>query len=214
MKRRDLILAVSLELFNEEGEANLSAVDIANELDISPGNLYYHYKGKEEIISALFDSFEQNLTTVLQKSVDSNESLEDFWLYFYIIFEQIYSYRFFYRNLTDLLQKHPQLDRRFRRLLELQYGLIEGLLRRLADEGVIEKASAVDMGVAALTNNTMMIFTHWFEYQGLRNLNMKQHEFIQSAILQVMSLLAPYLGERALLFMQQCNELYQRDKPG
>ena len=39
MKRRDVILEVSLVLFNQEGEANLSAVDIANELDISPGNL-------------------------------------------------------------------------------------------------------------------------------------------------------------------------------
>mgnify|MGYP006189992069 CR=1 FL=1 len=50
MKTRDRILEVSLLLFNEEGESGLSSVDIANALEISPGNLYYHFKGKDAII--------------------------------------------------------------------------------------------------------------------------------------------------------------------
>jgi len=43
------ILSTALELFNNEGEAQVSSVDIASVMGISPGNLYYHYKGKDEI---------------------------------------------------------------------------------------------------------------------------------------------------------------------
>ena len=61
MKTRDKILLTSLKLFNDEGEPSVTTVDIANELDISPGNLYYHFHGKEAIIAELFDAFEVEL---------------------------------------------------------------------------------------------------------------------------------------------------------
>lgn len=66
MKTREKILLASLALFNDEGEANVTTVDIANELDISPGNLYYHFHGKEEIIEELFSAFELELSDILQ----------------------------------------------------------------------------------------------------------------------------------------------------
>jgi len=45
LKTADRILETACALFNEEGEHNVSASDIAIALDISPGNLYYHFKG-------------------------------------------------------------------------------------------------------------------------------------------------------------------------
>ena len=62
MKTREKILYASLALFNDEGEQNVTTVDIAAAIDISPGNLYYHFKGKPLIILELYEAFAVSYT--------------------------------------------------------------------------------------------------------------------------------------------------------
>jgi len=213
MKRRDVILEVSLRLFNEEGEASLSAVDISNELDISPGNLYYHFKGKEEIVAALYEQFEAGIILLLKDTKEAGDTLEEHWLHLYVVLEYIYHYRFFFRNITDLLQKYTVIDSRFHRLVEQQYQSIHTMLNNLLDEGVLAGGDT-EIRIDELADNMMLIYTHWFEFQNLRKRQLDQHQFIQSAILQIMTLLAPYMGDLQRQFMEECNTLYQRDKQG
>ena len=55
------IIENSLILFNEQGERNISTNHIAAHLGISPGNLYYHFKNKDEIIVQLFKRYSNAL---------------------------------------------------------------------------------------------------------------------------------------------------------
>lgn len=214
MKRREQILLVSLALFNDEGEANLSAVDIANELDISPGNLYYHFKGKDELVTELYGRFEEGVELLLRDGIEARASLEEYWLHLYVIFEHIYHYRFFFRNITDLLQKYQGVEPRFRRLMEQQTRWVKQLLTGLLQEGVITDPHMVKERIEQLADSIMLLFTHWFQFQNLRNRKLDQHDFIQSAILQIMTLLAPYMGDLQLQFMEACSDLYHREKRG
>ena len=59
---RGEILEVTLDLFNRFGEPNVSTTLISAELSISPGNLYYHYPAKDELINSLFDRYERSLS--------------------------------------------------------------------------------------------------------------------------------------------------------
>ena len=77
MKTAERILVVATELFNERGERNVTASDIALELDISPGNLYYHYKGKDGILSALFSRCYRELAGMLAAPILEEAFLED-----------------------------------------------------------------------------------------------------------------------------------------
>ena len=90
-KTKEKILKTALGLFNNEGESAVSAVDIACVMGISPGNLYYHYKGKDEIIIQLFRDFEEEIRQVLSSTIRAPLKLEDNWVYLYIIFEEILS---------------------------------------------------------------------------------------------------------------------------
>ena len=65
MKTAQRILLTATRLFNEQGERNVTANDIALELDISSGNLYYHFKGKDGILSALFADYYRELASLL-----------------------------------------------------------------------------------------------------------------------------------------------------
>ena len=64
------ILEVTLDLFNRFGEPNVSTTLISAELNISPGNLYYHYPAKDELINSLFDRYEATLSQLLHAAED------------------------------------------------------------------------------------------------------------------------------------------------
>ena len=85
------ILEVTLDLFNRFGEPNVSTTLISAELGISPGNLYYHYPAKDELINALFDRYERGLNDLLH-AADSVRNVEDAWLFFHMLFELIKSH--------------------------------------------------------------------------------------------------------------------------
>src|SRR5207237_9869654 len=98
------ILEVTLDLFNRFGEPNVSTTLISAELNISPGNLYYHYPAKDELINSLFDRFEKSLNELLN-AADNVRNVEDAWLFFHMRFSLIWQYRCLSRHLTDLFGK-------------------------------------------------------------------------------------------------------------
>ena len=111
------ILEVTLALFNRFGEPNVSTTLISAELNISPGNLYYHYPAKDELINALFNRFERELGDLLNAS-DDVRNVEDAWFFVHSLFELIWQYRFLYRDLNDLLSKNRRLETHFQLVLK------------------------------------------------------------------------------------------------
>ena len=87
MKTRERILECTLALFNALGEPNVTTLQIANELEISPGNLYYHFHGKEPLILGLFERFEDELTPLLDPPDELQLAPEDYWLFLHLIAE-------------------------------------------------------------------------------------------------------------------------------
>jgi AcrR family transcriptional regulator len=86
-KTRDRILDLSLAMFNERGEPNVTTNHIADELEISPGNLYYHFRNKDDIVEHLFARYEARMDQVLISPEDRLPTLEDIWLQLHMAFE-------------------------------------------------------------------------------------------------------------------------------
>ena len=99
------ILEVTLALFNRFGEPNVSTTLISAELGISPGNLYYHYPAKDELVNTLFDRHAQALSELMPAAAGV-ENVEDAWLFLHMLFEATWEYRFLYRDINDLLSKN------------------------------------------------------------------------------------------------------------
>jgi len=206
MKTRDRILATSLMLFNEEGEQNVTTVDIANEMDISPGNLYYHFHGKESIVDELYNQYDSELTALLRQSIADPLSLENHWYFMYVIFEELYKFRFFYLNSADLMLRYPDIQKRFRRLIQLKVFTFQELSKNLIDQSP-DQVGKVDMQL--LAENIAMSLIYWFPYQHLIHPELDSSELIHKGVYHILSLLAPYSGNSQREFIETLQELYK-----
>ena len=205
MKTRDRILHTSLYLFNEEGEQNVTTVDIANEMDISPGNLYYHFKGKESIIDTLYAQFDRQLSLLLHQSINDPLNLEEHWLFIYVVFEEVYKFRFFYLNSTELMMRYPDIERKFRRLINVKHKTIETLCLSLIGKDAL-KAEHVD--IQWLTESIGLTVLYWFPYQTLIHPNLSAEQQIHKAVHHVLKLLLPYTGEKRTNLAYAIDALY------
>jgi AcrR family transcriptional regulator len=118
MKTRERILFTSQDLFNRFGETNIGTVDISAELDISPGNLYYHFSNKEAIIFELFNRLDDHMSQALSATETSITHPINAWLHLKLIFELIWNHRFVYRDTHHLIAKDQRLQKRFHLLLK------------------------------------------------------------------------------------------------
>ncbi|MEL6323106.1 MAG: TetR/AcrR family transcriptional regulator [Pseudomonadota bacterium] len=207
MKTRDRILEASRLLFNEEGEADQSAVDIANVLNISPGNLYYHFKGKDAIIRALYDEFDAEMRIVLAGSRGRIRSIEDNWVYAYILLEETYDFRFFYRNLGPLLDRYPDLAGRFRRLVKDKRAAIRAILTELSATGVIYLE---DRLAEALTDQLLKTVVFWLSLEQIEESGLPPAHLIHKTVFQMMLLVVPYMGAEGEIVLRRMIKYYER----
>jgi AcrR family transcriptional regulator len=159
------ILEVTLDLFNRFGEPNVSTTLISAELNISPGNLYYHYPAKDELINSLFGRYEKALGEILQ-AADGVENVEDAWLFFHMLFELIWSYRFLYRDLNDLLSKNRRLETHFQFVLKNKARAMHALLDGLSRHGAM-RISVTD--AAPVATSMVVVVTYWLSFEYVRD---------------------------------------------
>ena len=190
------ILEVTLELFNRFGEPNVSTTLISAELNISPGNLYYHYPAKDELINSLFDRFEKALGELLG-AAGGVRHIEDAWLFLHMLFELIWKYRFLYRDLNDLLSKNRHLETHFQSVLSRKTKAVAALLDGLAAGGALQEPLAGDDAECVATA-MVVVLTYWLSYEYVRDPRRAlEPEAAGAALLRgayhVLSLLAPHL---------------------
>lgn len=195
-RTRERILEVSLRLFNDLGEPNVTTSAIADEMNISPGNLYYHFGNKDEIIDALFEHFEKQIDELLDAPLKRDVHFEDAWLFLHLLFESIWRNRFIYRDLNDLLAKNRKLEMHFRTILDRKSKAARALCTALVRHGEMQAAGDE---IDALATNMVVVATYWLSYEFSRNARrfnepQYQSEAMARGAYQVLSLVAPFLS--------------------
>ena len=197
------ILEVTLELFNRFGEPNVSTTLISSELSISPGNLYYHYPAKDELINSLFDRYEKSLSELLNAS-DGVRNVEDAWFFMHTLFELIWQYRFLYRDLNDLLSKNRKLETHFQWVLKNKTRAVKALLDGMSRSGAV---SIDSREIEATATSMVVVLTYWLSFEYVRDPRKAlEPENAQAALLRgahhVLNLLVPYLEQSQRAHLQ------------
>lgn len=210
-KTKERILDASLHLFNEQGERQVTTNHIAAHLEISPGNLYYHFKNKQAIIAALFARYQERVQAVLQVPSDRLLTPGDKLNYIQGIFSGLWDYRFFHRNMESILLADPDLHQRYQMFYRQCLKQVEAIFRGLAKAGILQLR---DEDVSPLALNTWIVVTSWFSYLRCTLLASESEtislELLQGGIYQVFVLERPYLTDA---YREVMHELQLRFMP-
>src|SRR6056297_659808 len=184
----DRIAETALQLFNSFGEPNVTTNRIADELEISPGNLHYHFRTKQSLIDELFGRYEQRMLELLGGDGFENADVEDAWLFLHLVFENIAAYRFIYRDLNDLCAKSRDLRARVRAILKLSMRTASDLLAGLERSGLFQ---AQTLERESVVRNIVLISSYWIAFDQVMEPEIEPRP--DRAAIQVMSLVSPYL---------------------
>ena len=209
-RTRERILELSLRLFNEFGEPNITTTVIAEEMAISPGNLYYHFRNKDDIVNSIFVQFEQEIEHILHVPTGRRASIEDVWQYLHLMFELIWRYRFFYRDLNDLLSRNRKLELHFKQILAHKIKVARQLCEDLRSEGSLE---ANDLKIDAMATNMVVVATYWLSYEYVRNPRkyteqQSMADALARGCYQVLIQVEPYLRGETLARFQKLSDDY------
>lgn len=197
MKTKDKIILASLDLFNDKGERNVTTNHIAAHLNMSPGNLYYHFRNKTDIIYEIFLHYEMLVDHYLRLPSNHDLTIEHMIFYLESVFDGLWSYRFFHRDLGYLLDCDLRLRRDYRQFTIRCMETIVAILQRLQKSGVLIKME--EDFVSAMALNVWLAITNWMAFlktahAGEEN-NAITKDMLKSGIYQVITLEVPYIAE-------------------
>lgn len=152
----------SLVLFNEHGEPNTALNDIADEVDISPGNLHYHFRKKADVVSALLAEFQADARQVLQPAQTTSASLDDFLVFLHLLLELKEAYAFLWRDMETLVVDQPNVGTALKHFARGLTAAFELLLRGLVATGVLDLDER-DMPTVARNLAVIALFADRFD---------------------------------------------------
>lgn len=211
MSTKDRILDASLALFNEQGERKVTTNHIAAHLQISPGNLYYHFKNKQAIIFSLFERYEARVLKVLQLPTERPLQVADKLAYLQAIFQGLWEYRFMHRDMEHLLMADPELHARYRQFFRICLERVEQIIAGLDKAGIL---SVPEQDIEPLSLNVWIIVTSWFSFLRCNlladDVDNISPELLQGGIYQVFILERPYITPA---YVEMMNELQAKFVP-
>ena len=117
----------------------------------------------------------------------------------------MYNYRFFYLNLDDIRQRYPEISKGFKRLIQLKRAALLAICQTLLEQAVIKTQEQQMIG---LVENMTLALTFWFNYEQLLNQERPPQVTIHQGVLQLLTMVAPYLGDEQLSFYLDCEAIY------
>ena len=184
------ILQAALELFNEHGTAAVSCNRIAEHCSISKGNLQYHFRNKREIIFAVFQQAISEMDAGWYRD-HLAPTLEHMAAMYVRQLQLILKYRFFYREMADLLRQDPELRRRFADNRERRMRDLEKFMMTLQARGFMRLPSDPQR-LRAVIDVTWIVNENWLNYMDYHNRPVTV-EAMLAGYVETLEVLRPYL---------------------
>lgn len=197
MKTRDKIIDATIQLFNEQGTKGVTTNHIAAAVGISPGNLYYHFRNKEDIIRAVFEQMDAYGMEQYRRVLDTFQSgtLEAIERTFVMIQNFNWRYRFFKRELTALIMSDPLLRESFGRTHHTMLTVVRQSNDRAVAIGTLKPMTEKDM--ALFTEGIWLVALFWLNYLEVGG-EVVNDDTLRRGVDLLRNMIRPHLTQEAL----------------
>ena len=171
---------------------------------MSPGNLYYHFKNKEDIIRHIFALYSEHLHTHFKPIEANDDAFDHLTAYLDSLFELMWRYHFFYDNLGDILSRDESLKQAY---IGFQSTLLEQVRQVILGLRDNEMIAIEEQDALELAHTLKLTVSFWTPYIKARRLsgNLAEQD-IYHGILKVLALFRAYSTEKSILKRNQLRQ--------
>ncbi|MDQ0273907.1 TetR/AcrR family transcriptional regulator [Cytobacillus purgationiresistens] len=184
------IIYAAIKLFNEHGTGAVSTNRIASEAGISPGNLYYHFKNKEDIIRSILQEMIGEWDKLWLTPKGWEPTLSDMKKIIRLNIELQIKYCFFYRELISLMRIDPELQRIHQQIQKQRFIEQRRVFQQFVEAGHLRLAES-DMD--SLLTSCWIISNNWLSFLEISGLEIDDSS-ISKGIGLILSILRPYIS--------------------
>lgn len=192
---RDMIVEMALVLFNAHGVGAVTTNQIAEAAGVSPGNLYYHFRNKEEIVRALLPRIEFALRAGFDFPKEPPLSTARIVKDYVDGIELLWDYRFFFGALVDLVRSDSEIAEFYARLEDWTLEAMTDFYLKMIRDGQMRSPGS-RARTADLARKTV---TLWFSIVSFLRMRRTDEEITRADIidggLQCFLDIEPYLEE-------------------
>ncbi len=154
----------ALILFNENDAFSITTNHIAIAAKISSGNLYYHYKNKEDIILDIYQDMIEKFEELnsFEKILNSKTPLEELSNLYDLYLDIFWEYRFIMRDSSVLICTLPKLKEIFIQRQNIRISQIKGLIEYFISKDIFRQMDEDEILLCAKLN--WFISTYWQNY--------------------------------------------------
>ena len=186
---RNKIIKEAVKLFNTNGFGSINLLEIAKKLEISRGNLTYHFKEKDNLLEAIADEMWTKIEIERAKSrqLPSFENLHN-EIQLYYKFQKEYSFIF----LDQHVLTHPCIKNKFRKMTQQTILDIKSGIAFSINLGNVkpEKIAGIYNGISFIT---WMLTFFWHSQSIIRGEKSKS-----DGEKMIWSLMIPYFTEKGI----------------
>jgi AcrR family transcriptional regulator len=143
-KTKIRILQACIELYNNHGISNVTFRKIADHLSMSPGNLTYHFKKKEDINIALYQMLVERMDEAMAQNDESDLGIESMLVFTEFMFDTMYSYRFFFIDFVQIIRTHQSIKSHYLNLQNQRKEAFIKIFQTLEKNGILKKEELSD----------------------------------------------------------------------
>jgi AcrR family transcriptional regulator len=191
MSTKQLLLDAAIDLFNARGVARVSVRDLAAQLEISPGNVTYHFKSKDLLVECALDSLIERMNE-LSTAAFATTDLDAYREMLGKVWDVQHRYRFFYIDAADILRAYPKVKRAYQAVVKRRIDQSKRYFEGLIAAQVLEPLDAQALEV--LTRRSWMVLSFWQSRLVILNEPASKEQFVE----EVFAVLRPHLIGRSM----------------